>query len=89
MVHEAVRIELLNGSKGLRNYHRLPDPTGNTERHSMFEEELKLPAKEENLFTLKFLIRELMVGSDHLNDNHRKRRKSPSLRNERMPTYIN
>lgn len=72
MVHEAVRIELLNGSGGLRNCRRLPGPTGNTEKHGTFEEELKLSAKEQNLFTLKFLIRELIVGSDHFNDEQGK-----------------
>lgn len=72
MVHEAVRIELFNGNGGLRNCRRLPGPMGNTEKHSMFEEELKSSAKEQNLFTLKFLIRELIVGSDHLNDEPRK-----------------
>lgn len=89
MVHEAVRIKLLNGSERLRNCRRLPGPTGNTEKHGTFEEELKLSGKEQNLFTLKFLIRELIVGSDHLNDEHRKRRKSPSLRNGQVPTFIN
>lgn len=71
MVHEAVRIALLNGRRGLRNCCRLPGPTGNTEKLCTFEEELKLSAKEQNLFTLKFLIRELIVGSDHLHDEQR------------------
>lgn len=72
MVQEAVRTELLNGSWGLRNCHRLPGPTGNTEKHSTFEEELKLSGKEQNLFTLKFLIRDLIVGNGQLNDELQK-----------------
>lgn len=86
MVHEAVRIVLLNGRRGLRNCCRLPGPKRNTEKVSKFEEELKLSVKEQNLFTLQFLIRELIVGSDHLNDEQKE---TAFLQKRQAPVFTN